>query len=174
MKRVLFVLGQLTDVDIEWLIDNGAKYQIPQGENLVTEGELVDNMHIILSGQFSITSSNNSDYEISRIGSGEIVGEMSLLDARPPSVTVKAVEDASVLAISLLKIRQRMELDTAFAARLYYSVGLFLSNRLRTTTARLGYGNPQEDFDEINTQVMEEISKAGARFGRILNKFSEV
>jgi len=174
MKRVLFVLGQLNDHDIEWLIDHGIKYNIDQGKRLVEQGETSHNMYIILDGHFSIINENDPSFEIARIGAGEIVGEMSLLDARPPSVSVKAKTDSNVYAISFLKIRQRMETDTAFAARLYHSIGLFLSNRLRKTTARLGYGNPQEDFDEINLKVLEEVSQAGARFNRILNKFSEV
>jgi len=66
-----------------------------------------------------------------------------------------------------------MEVDTRFAARFYYSIGLFLSDRLRKTTGRLGYGAPQEDMDEINLNVLSQVGQAGARFSRILNKFAE-
>lgn len=174
MKRVLFILGQLSDIDIEWLIEEGTKNSFSSGEHIINEGESIQNFSIILSGHCKIYNKNNSEFEITRLGSGEILGEMSLLDARAPSVSVMCLESTTTYSISLDKIRRRMEVDTGFAARFYYSISLFLSHRLRKTTSKLGYGLVQADADEINTNVLNEVAQAGARFGRILNKFSEV
>ena len=66
-----------------------------------------------------------------------------------------------------------MEVDTRFAASFYYSIALFLSDRLRKTTGRLGYGVPKDDIDEINVNVLNNIGQAGSRFSRMLNKFAE-
>lgn len=175
MKRVLFVLGQLSDKDIEWMIDNGSKDTVQQGEYLVTEGETIQNIYIVLSGSFKIYNNQNPDYNIAQIGSGEIVGEMSFLDERPPSVSVMATESSTVYSISLTRMKQYMEVDARFAARFYYSIGLFLSDRLRKTTGRLGYGKVEEneDIDEVNLNVLSQVGQAGSRFSRILNKFAE-
>jgi len=174
MKRVLFMLGQLSDSDIEWLIDNGSKQTINQDEYLVTQGKSIESIYIVLSGGFKIYNKENPSHEIASIGSGEIIGEMSFLDERPPSVSVKATQFSNVFSISLARIKQKMEVDTRFAARFYYSVALFLSDRLRKTTGRLGYGVPQDDeIDEININVLSNIGQAGSRFSRILNKFAE-
>jgi len=167
------MLGQLSDSDIEWLIDNGSKQTIHQGEYLVSEGEPIQNIHIVLSGAFRIFSKDQSDLTIANIGSGEILGEMSFLDERPPSVSVMATENSSVYTISLNRVKQKMEVDTRFAARFYYAIALFLSDRLRKTTGRLGYGVPQDDLDEINLNVLSNIGQAGSRFSRMLNKFAE-
>lgn len=105
MKRVLFVLGQLSDNDIEWMINNGSKQTINQGEYLVTQGEAIENIFIVLSGSFRIFNEQNFDLNIAQIGSGEIVGEMSFLDERPPSVSVVATEHSSVYSISLVRIK---------------------------------------------------------------------
>lgn len=173
MKRVLFILGQLSDTDIEWMINNGSKHTIDQGEYLVEQGMSIDSLHIILSGGLKIFNKDNPDLTITRIGAGEIIGEMSFVDARPPSVSVIATEQSDVYSISLDHMKRRMEVDTRFAARFYYSIALFLSERLRKTTSRLGYGIPEDEIDEVNTNVLNEVAQAGARFGRILNKFSE-
>ena len=138
MKRVLFVLGQLSDKDIEWMIDNGQKQTINQGEFLVSQGDTIENIYIVLSGNFKIFNEQNSEATIAQIGSGEIIGEMSFLDERPPSVSVVATETSSVYCISLARMKQMMEVDTRFAAHFYYAIGLFLSDRLRKTTGRLG------------------------------------
>lgn len=174
MKRVLFILGQLSDSDIEWMIDNGTKKSVKQGEYLVKQGEPIENIYIVLSGGFRIFNIENPDMNIATINSGEIVGEMSFLDERPPSVSVMATEPSSVYRISLERMKQRMEVDTRFAARFYYSIALFLSDRLRKTTSRLGYGVPEDEIDEINFNVLSQVGKAGARFSRMLNKFSEI
>jgi CRP/FNR family cyclic AMP-dependent transcriptional regulator len=175
MKRVLFVLGQLSDNDIEWMIDNGKKQTINEGEFLVKQGESIVNIFIVLAGGFRIFNAQNPDYNIAQIGSGEIVGEMSFLDERPPSVSVMATQTSSVYSISLERMKQFMEVDTSFAARFYYSIGLFLSDRLRKTTGRLGYGSLEEneDMDEINLNVLSQVGQAGSRFSRMLNKFAE-
>jgi CRP/FNR family cyclic AMP-dependent transcriptional regulator len=175
MKRVLFVLGQLSDNDIEWMIDNGKKQTINQGDFLVKQGEAIESIFIVLSGSFRIFNEQNPEMNIAQIGSGEIIGEMSFLDERPPSVSVVATGISSVYSISLERMKQFMEVDTRFAARFYYSIGLFLSDRLRKTTGRLGYGalEENEDVDEININVLSQIGQAGSRFSRMLNKFAE-
>ncbi len=174
MKRVLFVLGQLSDSDLEWMIDNGSKQYVKKGEFLVKQGKTIENIYIILSGEFKIYSEEHTDMTIAHIKSGEIVGEMSFLDARPPSVSVVATRDASVYQLPLERVKRYMEVDTRFAARFYYSIALFLSDRLRKTTSRLGYGEVQEEeVDEININVLNQVGQAGARFSRMLNKLAE-
>jgi len=174
MKRVLFVLGQLSDTDIEWMINNGSKKTLRHGDYLVQQGDMIENIHIVLAGGFRIFNQVSPAVSIAHIGSGEIIGEMSFLDERPPSVSVIATEESSVYSISLEKMKRFMEVDTRFAARFYYSIALFLSDRLRKTTGRLGYGNPEEeDIDEININILQNVGQAGARFSRMLHKFSE-
>lgn len=175
MKRVLFILGQLSDSDIEWLIENGNRSFVRRGEYLVRQGEAIENIYIILDGNFRIFNEDNSAYDIAQIGSGEVIGEMSFLDDRPPSVSVLATEDAMVYEISLDLVKRYMEVNTRFAARFYYALAMFLSDRLRKTTSRLGYGEPVTDdsADEININLLSTVGQAGARFSRIINELSE-
>ncbi len=173
MKRVLFVLGQLDDADIEWMIDHGNKRTLDAGDYLVKQGEPIENIYLILSGQFRIFNEENAEMDIANISSGEIVGEMSFLDDQLPSVSVLAKEYSSVHCIPLHLMKQYMQDNTKFAARFYYSIALFLSDRLRKTTSRLGYGAMEDDVDELNVNVLNQVGKAGARFSRMLNKFAE-
>lgn len=174
MKRVLFILGQLSDLDIEWMIDKGEKMEVMAGEKLIRQGERIESIYIILTGEFSILDETRPYDEIARIGAGELVGEMSFIDSRPPSASVMAVAPSTVYAISRQQMNRKLEVDTKFAARFYYSISLFLSDRLRNTIGRLGYGVSEDEIDEIDTNVLNKVAQAGARFGMILNKFSEV
>jgi CRP-like cAMP-binding protein len=172
MKRVLFLLGHLNDLDIEWMMNNGAKAELKAGDKLITKGEAIENLYIILSGQLSITDGVSKNH-IALIGAGEIVGEMSFLESRPPSVSVIATEASTVYSISRELMNSRLANNLEFKANFYYAISLFLSNRLRITTSQLGYGSPEE-VDAIDENVMDGISQAGSRFGQILQKFSEV
>lgn len=170
MKKSLFLLGHLTDMDIEWMIQNGQKMNLTTQEELINKGADIKNIYIILSGKLSVNDNGN---QIASLGPGEIVGEMSFLESRPPTVSVIASETSMVYSISRELMNQKLETDIEFRSNFYYSLALFLSNRLRTTTNQLGYGNPEE-ADIIDDNVLEGVAKAGARFSQILNKFSEV
>ncbi|MCF2873153.1 MULTISPECIES: cyclic nucleotide-binding domain-containing protein [unclassified Tenacibaculum] len=172
MKRVLFLLGHLNDLDIEWMINNGNKEDLEAGDRLIRKGEAIENLYIVLSGQLSITD-GLSEKNIALIGAGEIVGEMSFLESRPPSVSVIATQSTSVYSISRKLMDNRLSDNLEFKANFYYAISLFLSNRLRKTTSQLGYGNPEE-LDVIDENILDGISQAGSRFGQILQKFSEV
>lgn len=172
MKRVLFLLGHLNDLDIEWMINNGSKAELEVGDRLIKKGEAINNLYIVLSGQLSITD-GVSDNHIALLGAGEIVGEMSFLESRPPSVSVIASKVTKVFCISREMMNSRLANNVEFRANFYYAISLFLSNRLRKTTSQLGYGSPDE-ADVIDENVLDGISQAGSRFGKILQKFSEV
>ena len=48
MKRVLFLLGHLNDLDIEWMINNGGKAELEAGDRLIRKGETIENLYIVL------------------------------------------------------------------------------------------------------------------------------
>ncbi|KYH05991.1 MULTISPECIES: cyclic nucleotide-binding domain-containing protein [Chryseobacterium] len=173
MKRVLFFLGQLNDRDVEWMIHNGSKLELPIGYTLINKGESIDSLFIVLSGQLSIYAGNSNGESIATLEAGEIVGEMSFLESRPPSVSVVVTRPSVIYQISRDTISSRMAENPEFRSNFYYALALFLSNRLRKTTDQLGYGNPEEE-DLIDMNVLDGVANAGARFGQILHRFSEV
>lgn len=173
MKRVLFFLGQLNDRDVEWMLHSGTKLDLETGDRLITKGEAIDSLFIVLSGQLAVCSSGNPDESIAKLEAGEIVGEMSFLESRPPSVSVIVAKPTVVYQISREVINSRLTTNMEFRSNFYYALALFLSNRLRKTTDQLGYGNPEEE-DMIDTNVLDGVAQAGSRFGQILNRFAEV
>lgn len=179
MRKVLYILGQLSDDDIEWMINVGAPRHLPVGAVLIREGQPVDAIYILLEGALSITAEALPGKEITRLGAGEIIGEISFVDSRPPSATVTATEEAKVLMVDRAQLHARLEQDARFAARFYRAVAVFLAARVRNTVSRLGYNTPQalneemESANEIDLALLDNLHLAGARFDRILKHFSE-
>jgi CRP/FNR family cyclic AMP-dependent transcriptional regulator len=97
---------------------------------------------------------------------------MSFVDSRPPSASVIALTKSWLLAIPRQLLSTQLTKDTAFAARFYRSIAMFLSDRLRVTVGRLGYGNPRqdEDSDELPETSLDDISLAAVRFDKMLRK----
>src|SRR5438309_6673661 len=105
MRRVLFIFGDLSDGDIEWLAAAGERKTFPKGSVLVEQGKPIAEIYILLEGQLSVAvASPSKSVTINTLQKGEIVGELSFLDSRPPSATVSAAVDSSVLAISRDKL----------------------------------------------------------------------
>ncbi|WP_019991411.1 cyclic nucleotide-binding domain-containing protein [Rudanella lutea] len=173
MKRALFFLGQLNDRDVEWMLQNGSKLSMETGDRLINKGEAIDSLYIVLSGQLAVCATTNSDECIATLGAGEVVGEMSFLESRPPSVSVIVTKPSDIFQISRDKISARMLTNADFKANFYYALALFLSNRLRKTTDQLGFGNPEEE-DMVEMGVLDSVAQAGSRFTKILHRFSEV
>jgi len=167
MRKALIVLGILDDSDIEWMIRVGTKQTIAAGTTIIHEGKEIAALFVVLSGNLTVTAGG---MQVALLSVGEVVGEMSLIDARPPSATVTAAEESVVLSIPRDDIDARLSEDVGFAARLYRALAVFLSSRLRTTVSNLGFGGKSRldesvrDEDEIPMDLLENVTLAGMRF----------
>ena len=87
MRKVLYIFGLLTDGDIEWMAKNGTCRRLSDGELLIEEGGTSDSLILLLEGELQVTAKGYG--AIARMGVGEIVGEVSLVDSAPPSATTR-------------------------------------------------------------------------------------
>ncbi|HZT89429.1 MAG TPA: cyclic nucleotide-binding domain-containing protein [Stellaceae bacterium] len=176
MRKALYILGQLNDGDVEWLSRHGERRRLAGGEAIVHEGKPIDSLFITLSGQLRVTLGNGQ--EVARLYAGEVVGEIAFVDSAPPSATVTAVDEAVVLALAKTALQERLAADPGFAARFYRALAIFLADRLRATTRRLGYGRAGDLAsdgaleDELDAGVLDTMSQAGERFTRLLRTLS--
>ena len=175
MRKALFILGMLDDSDIDWMIAAGERREIRAGTTLIEEGRRIDYVYIVVDGAFAVRVSALGGKDVAQLRAGEIVGEMSFVDARPTSASVVALKDSLVLSIPKASLNERLK-DPGFAARFYRALAVFLADRLRNTTARLGYGKaaadrqPADLGDEIGPTVLETLAVAGARLDWMLGR----
>ena len=175
MRKSLLFLGILSDTDIDWMITHGTRRTVPAGRVLIQEGATSEAVYVVVDGALSVSVASLGGREIARLLSGEIVGEMSFVDSRPPSATVTALEDSLVLALPRASLQARLE-EVDFAARFYRAIAVFLADRLRSTVGRLGYGGAdlpdtvREESDDIDPDVLANVAVAGARFDWMLRR----
>ncbi len=172
MRKVLFILGQLTDSDVEWLTKNGKRTEVPQGTELIKHGTQIEMLYIVLEGSMRVVTDRG--VQLARVAVGDILGELSLVDSRPTVASIVAEQDSWVLGVSKLLLTEKLKQDVGFAARFYRALALFLADRMRNTIQRMGYvkseilANESDDTDELEPDVLDNVYLAGARFERML------
>ena len=175
MRKVLYILGQLSDEDVDWMAVGGRRRDARAGEVLIHEGVPISSVLVVLQGTASVTLGGGR--EVARIGAGEVLGEMSMIDNRPPSATVTAVEPTVLLELGRAALDAKLAADTGFAARFYRALAVFLADRVRNTNAQLGYGKEGAartlaDEDELDEAVLDNLHLAGARFEAIIARLA--
>jgi CRP/FNR family transcriptional regulator, cyclic AMP receptor protein len=179
VRHVLHILGTLTDDDVDWLLSSGRRQSVAAGVSVIDEGRPVSALFIVLEGTLSARVAALGNQEVGRFECGAIAGEMSFVDGLPPSATVRADEDARVLAIPRDTLNARLQRDTAFAARFYKAIALLLSERLRTSHRQRAAGHAASleegiaDGDELDPNNLDTLYLAGLRFERILHRLSD-
>jgi len=174
MRKALLLLGILNDSDLDWLIEAGSKRILPAGSVLIRQGEPIDELFVVLDGVLAVRTGETGDAVIARLRAGEVVGEMSLVDSKPPSASVCAIEPSAVLAVPKVVLKAKIDEDVHFAARFYRALAVFLSHRLRSTVSMLGYGIGRERDDEVPPETLDNLSLAGARFDWLQRRLKAV
>ncbi len=172
MRKVLYILGQLDDLDVSWIARNGLRRSLPPGTALVRERVPCGSVFILLDGEMSVDIEGLG--RVASLGAGEMIGELSFVDSAPPSATVTAQSQCSVLEIDKRTLSAQLDQDDGFAKRFYRAIALFLADRLRGTVRRMGYGAAAsldtDDVlaDELDEKLLDTVSLAGDRFDRLM------
>lgn len=172
MRKALYILGQLTDEDVDWLFQVGQKRKLVAGEELIMIGKPIQALFVVLDGSLHVLGPTGR--AINQLEWGEVVGEMSFIDSNLPSATVRAGSNSVVLAIDKRLLTARLGSDTAFAARFYLALAMFLSAKMRGSIGSLGYGDAPSPSvgvdvgaDLLDDNVLDSVYLAGLRFERL-------
>jgi CRP/FNR family transcriptional regulator, cyclic AMP receptor protein len=173
VRKVLFIFSVLSDSDVEWLANSGERIHVDPGTVLIPVGSRIDNLYFVLDGRLVVKTRAGDAF--ATLESGEILGEMSLVDPAPTAVSVEVVSAATLLRLSDAQVRDKLASDLGFASRFYRALCVFMADRLRSTTTRFGYGKAAEDAntkDELNEDLLDNVHLAGARFDRMLKRLA--
>ena len=162
MRKALYILADLEDRDLLWLNQAGRVLSLSAGQALIDAGRDVTDLFFVIDGEFAVTLPNGQT--IARLATGDVAGEMSFVEKRAPGASVIATNAAQVLAVGRQAMLSQFAADTAFAARFYRALAVFLSDRLRTATG--GSSGAAEELDE---GILDTLHVAGDRFTRLMD-----
>ena len=125
------MFAEMTDAELASLAHDLRRRSFASGETLFYQGDPGRSLYIIESGTIRIYVHAEEGQEVSVVlyGSGDLFGEMSLLDQLPRSATAVAMEDAVLWVMSGDDFYRHLHSSHQLAL----NVMLMLSTRLRET-----------------------------------------
>jgi len=159
MNDALALLGSLTDSDVTWILNAGEERQVIAETRVITEGATPDHVFVVLEGLVGVHLASLDDRQVATLGPGELLGEMSFVEGRPASATIKAIENTLLLVLSRDKLEAQLSRDQAFATRLYKSFAQIAARRLRERVGALGEVVKTSVLSaEVGGQVRERLA----------------
>ena len=135
MQDILVRLNGFSQIPLDGLnhlAERGCQRTFPTGSELIRQGEMGDCMYVILHGRVRVERVHpeiSDPIVLARLGPGDVVGEMGLLDGSPRSATVVALDDVVVAELTSTDLSETInrypEVSGALLRR--------LSRRLRQT-----------------------------------------
>lgn len=133
--------------------------QYPGGQALFHMGDEGGSLHFIERGRVKITipSSSGEELILAILGAGDLLGELSLIDGKPRSATVLALEETDTLCLHredlLALMRNRFDVVEKILK--------VLARRIRDTDMHLA----EAHFLDITSRLAKKILDLGDTFG---------
>jgi CRP-like cAMP-binding protein len=94
VSSAAYVLGLLTDEDVDWLASHDEHRTLEPGEVVVREGDPAPSIMLVLAGSLIATSSTTTLPDESRVR-GDVIGITAVVDGGPSPWTVTPVSRQS-------------------------------------------------------------------------------
>jgi HEAT repeat protein len=116
--RTIPLFEELSTADLRRLADIADERAFAEGEVISSEGEMGDELHLVLAGTVAVTrGSGGSASVVARRGPGDVVGEMSIITRSPRVASLVAEGDVRTIRIGRQDfesmIRERPDLSLA-------------------------------------------------------------
>ncbi|MEW6501441.1 MAG: cyclic nucleotide-binding domain-containing protein [Thermodesulfobacteriota bacterium] len=120
------------------------------GETVIQEGEKERCMYFLFSGAVQVSKGGRVVSTLRR--TGDVFGEMSLVDGAPRSATVRAVGETTCLTVDAAQLENpASKEDAAFQAAIYRMFTHLLTARLRVTTDE--YLKVRQELEQLRKSV---------------------
>ena len=143
---MLAVLGQiplfqgLPEEALDEIIAQTTIFQAYSGQTIIEEGDEARELYLLLQGRVKIQVESITPYVeigITKLGTGEVLGEMSLLGPQPRSATVVTLEKSELARIPAQPLIEIAEDNSDWGVVLMRNLAQVLSDRLRCMNRRM-------------------------------------
>ena len=138
------LLTQLDDNDYRILAGCLKKVEIKKGDIIIQEGDVGNCAYIVSEGQFSVEKFNHT---LTIFSSGDIFGEIALLDDRPRTATIIAKTDGVLYQMDRTDLENNSIINADVRAKLYKAL-------IKQITAYLRQGN--DLYDEMDVLLIQD------------------
>ena len=136
-KNLLFkasIFSGLTTEQLSSVLEIAVEVSFLKGDVIMTEGEEGGELFVVIEGKIQIEKHAGEDSTIKIAQSakrGMMLGEMSLVDMKPRSATVRADSDLKMVSISRESLAGIFDKDPKVLSTISLNIARALSDRLR-------------------------------------------
>ncbi|HKZ44576.1 MAG TPA: cyclic nucleotide-binding domain-containing protein, partial [Anaerolineales bacterium] len=161
--RKVPLFSDLPDKDLEQLCNNVSEEKLPADSILFTEGEIGDKAYVIISGEIEITKeSGGRNVLLATKYSGDVIGEMSLLEQSPRFASGRTLTECSVIIISHKNLENLMDSNPS-VARVLLSM---ITSRLRSTELVLQQSEKMAQLGTLTAGIAHELNNPSSAVQR--------
>ncbi len=114
------------------IFSKGITMRVTKGETIFHKGTVGSQMYVVLGGSVGVFDGNQ---QLAALHTGDMFGEMALVNREPRSATVIAMEESKLFVLSENTFQQL--LTKRVAIQILMNIVNTLSKRLKSTNARL-------------------------------------
>jgi signal transduction histidine kinase len=161
--RSVPLFADLTDEDIDCLLDGAENVTLEAGDILFNEGDEGDAAFVITYGEIEIVKiTGEREVLLARRVPGDVIGEMALLDSAPRMASGRAATKTRLISIPKSQMDQLLE-SSATAARALFFV---LLARVRQTEASMRQSERMVQLGTLTAGLAHELNNPAAAIAR--------
>ncbi len=133
LLRGIELFDGLDDYNLNEVAAICTRRQLKYGDMLVKQGEIGHELFIVSDGLVEVVVSDQTAQRVViNLGTGQLIGEMSLVDRGPRSATVKAIQDPTyVQVIQNIDFHSLCKRNTQIGYQVMLNLAIDLSFKLR-------------------------------------------
>ena len=158
------LLSCLEPSELERIAQVAIPRSFPKGARVFHEGDRSDACYVIRSGEVRVTREHSDGRAIAlaTLGTGELVGELAMLDGGVRSASVEALTEVELLAVSATDMKGLLERNAQITAKLVVA----LTRRLRETNERISRQSFQTVPSRVAGVLSQLVAEENAEHGR--------
>jgi len=158
------LLSGLEPAELERIAQVAIPRSFPKGARVFHEGDRSDACYVIRSGEVRVTREHSDGRAIAlaTLGTGELVGELAMLDGGARSASVEALTEVELLAVAATDMKGLLERNAQITAKLVVA----LTRRLRETNERISRQSFQTVPSRVAGVLSQLVAEENAEHGR--------
>lgn len=168
--RAVPLFAELSDDDLDRIEERSSTLTLATGDQLFAEGERGETAFVITAGEIEIVKRTGEREVLLAVRfTGEVIGEMALLQDAPRSATARARTAAELVAIPKAEIDALMD-SSVGAVRALFRVIL---DRWQSTQAMLSQSERMAQLGTLTAGLAHELNNPAAAVNRAAGQLGE-
>jgi CRP/FNR family cyclic AMP-dependent transcriptional regulator len=117
------------------LFSMSREVNLEPGEHLLEEGDVADQLYIVIEGTLEVLKhdrATQTNYPLSKVGPGDTLGEVSLLDHGRRAASIKALSSCTLRSISFDELRNSLSKNKELGA-IFFRLSENIGQKLRSS-----------------------------------------